>query len=34
VSISLEREPDAGLAATAEGELHRTIIARDAKLGA
>jgi len=30
VSISLEREPDAGLAATAEGELHRTIIARDA----
>ena len=33
VSVSLEREPDASLAATIEGDVHHTILARDAASG-
>jgi hypothetical protein len=33
VSISLEREPDASLAAAVEGDMHHTIIARDGSTG-
>jgi hypothetical protein len=29
ISISLEREPDTSLAASVEGDVHRTIVARD-----
>lgn len=33
VSISLEREPDASLAAAVEGDVHHTIVARDPETG-
>ena len=33
ISISLEREPNAGLAAAIEGDVHHTIVARDERCG-
>jgi hypothetical protein len=33
IAISLEREPDASLAAAVEGDLHHTIVARDTSSG-
>lgn len=33
ISISLEREPDASLAAAIEGDIHHTVIARDPETG-
>jgi len=33
VSISLEREPDAGLAAEVESDVHHTVVARDPATG-
>ena len=33
ISVSLEREPDFFLAASLEGEVHHTIVARDARSG-